>query len=1065
MAGIHLHRSNRLEALADALTSVIDAPLGTVFAPEMVVVQSLGMRRWIQLELARRTGIAMNIEFPFPAELADRVLSATLPDERKTAAFSRDVLPWRVLGAFPRLLDHPAFASLRGYASGEMGALKEFQLAQKVVGLFDRYLAYRPEQLLGWQQGRDDSWQAQLWRELTRDHRETNPPALTARVVAALRAKKFTGRNLPSRVSIFGISSLPPIYLELLNVLGAVADVHLFLLEPTADYWADLLTPREREREARCRRLRNLPEDDEPDLRNKLLESLCKTGRDFSWLLLDRLEAVTEAEDFVEPAEDTLLGQLQADIFFQRESETRRPLTAADRSLQVHCCHSPMRELEVLHDHLLALFAEHPDLTPRDILVTMPDVETYAPFIDAVFGAPESEALRIPYTIADRAARTENSIAAALLQMLDLVGSRFPASAVLALLDTPAVRTRFDLTETDLPLIREWVERSGIRWGIDAAHRASLDLPPFPENTWRTGLDRLLLGYALPGDGATLFADVLPEPGIEGQSAHILGRFVDFTDRLFTRCADLTAPRSPAAWEQSLRALVDDLFDAGDEFADELRRVISVLELFGEAAAAGGFAAPLEFAVIRTHLSAALADDASSGGFLAGRVTFCALKPMRSIPFRVICMLGLNDTAFPRRDRPPSFDLMAQKPRRGDRSARDDDRYLFLEALFSARETLYLSYCGLSPRDNSESPPSVILAELLDYLARQFDLPEDFVLKHRLQPFSAAYFTGENARLFSYSADHAATARQGATTRQPAPPFVGSALLPPDPEWHQVSLQQLADFLSKPAEFFLRQRLRLRLPRVEEQSPLTEPGDLDSLTRYGLRSDFARRRLRPGSPGADLAAARASGLLAPGYAGGSDYQEITREVEGLLRRLGGVLEVPPLAPLAFEVSAGDWSLRGTLHDVRPEGLIRFRAAALRAADELQTWVAHLALQLTTAPRRVTTFHALDTSFRFAPVENAADVLEHLLRLYARGLGELLPIFPSASSDYAARVSGRKGRSADPLAQARKTWDVREGEDPATQLAFRGVDDPLAEPFAALAVEVWEPLLAAREDLS
>ncbi|MGB8167838.1 MAG: exodeoxyribonuclease V subunit gamma, partial [Chthoniobacteraceae bacterium] len=617
MPGIQLHRSNRLESLADALATLTAAPLGSVLASETVVVQSLGMRRWIQLELASRAGIAMNIEFPFPAELADRVLRATLPDERKTDAFSRDVLPWRVLGAFPRMLDRPAFASLRGYASGEMGALKEFQLALKVAALFDRYIAYRPEQLLGWQQGRDDDWQAQLWCELTREHRDTNPPALAARVVAALRAKKFAPRNLPGRVSIFGISSLPPIYLELLNALGAVADVHLFLLEPTADYWADLLTPREREREARRQRLRNLPEDDEPDLRNDLLASLCKIGRDFSWLLLDRFEAVAEEDAFVEPCEDTLLGQLQADIYFQREPETRRPIAADDRSLQVHCCHGPMRELEVLHDQLLALFAAQPDLTPRDVLVTMPDVETYAPFIDAVFGAPESEALRIRFTIADRAARAENSIAAALLQVLDLVGSRFPAPAVLALLDTPVVRTRFDLAEADLPLIREWVECSGIRWGIDAEHRAGLKLPAFSENTWRTGLDRLLLGYALPGDGATLFAGVLPEPGIEGQSALTLGRFVDFTDRLFSRCASLAEPRPPAAWEHALRALVDDLFDAGDETADELRHVNAALERFGESAAAAGFTTPLDFGVIRTHLAAALADEASSSGFLA----------------------------------------------------------------------------------------------------------------------------------------------------------------------------------------------------------------------------------------------------------------------------------------------------------------------------------------------------------------------------------------------------------------------------------------------------------------
>jgi len=1068
--GIHLHRSNHLEALADALTRVIAAPGSDPFAPEIVVVQSLGMRRWIQLELARRTGIAMNVEFPFPADLADRVLRATLPGERKPDAFSRDVLPWRVLTLFPRLLGQPAFASLRSYASGEMGALKEFQLAQKVAGLFDRYLAYRPELLLGWQQGRsaagpegDDHWQAQLWRELIRDHRATNPPELSRLVVEHFREGRVNPAGLPARVSLFGISSLPPVYLELINVLGTAAEVHLFLLEPTGDYWADLVTPREREREARRTRLKNLPEDDEPELRNDLLASLCKTGRDFSWLLLDRLDAVAETESFVEPRGDTLLGQLQADLYFQRESPTRRPVAADDRSLQIHSCHSPLRELEVLHDQLLARFAAQPDLTPRDILVTMPDVETYAPFIDAVFGAPESDALRIPYTIADRAARSENSIAAALLQVLDLVSSRFPAPAVLALLDTPAIRARFDLTEADLPRLRDWVERSGIRWGIDEDHRASLGLPRFTENTWRGGLDRLLLGYALPGDGATLFAGVLPEPGIEGQAAVQLGQFVDFAERVFAHCTGLAAPRPPAAWEQSLRALLDDLFDEADEFADERRRVSAALEALRDTPALAGFDAPLEFAVIRTHLTGALGDDASGSGFLAGRVTFCALKPMRSIPFRVICVLGLDDNAFPRRNRPLSFDLMAQHPRRGDRSIRDDDRYLFLEALFSARETLHLSYCGLSPRDNSESPPSVIVAELLDTLARQFALPADFVLQHPLQPFSAVYFSGENTRLFSYSADNAAAAREGAATRHPTAPFAKLRLPDPEPEWREVSLDQLTDFLTKPARYFLKNRLRIRLPDLELPPADCEPTGLDALTRHQLREAVAHRSVAARALTADLVAARATGSLAPGYAGASDYGLLTREVELLLARLGPSLDAAPLDPLPVFFEADGWRLIGSLADIRPDGLIRFRAARQKPTDQLRAWIAHLALQLTTAPTRVTTFHSLDATVRFAPLDDPTAPLTTLLQLYARGLVEPLPLFPAAGLDFTERDLGLTGRS-DPLHAARTTFEKSESGDAWTRLAFRGVDDPLGGEFTALAPQIWQPLIAAREEL-
>lgn len=1071
MPGIHLHRSNHLEALASALVGVTRTPLRSVLTPEIVVVQSLGMRRWLQQELAQRAGVAMNVDFPFPAEFTGDVLQAAMPDAPRSSAFSRDVIPWRVLALFPQFMSMRGFDELRAYTAGEPRALKKYQLAHKIAAAFDRYIAYRPQMLLEWQAGRESHWQAQLWRELLRGHGDSNPAALFHQLAGQLRGGKLDAARLPERVSVFGISSLPPIYIELLGALAGIIEVHLFLLEPTSDYWADLVSPRERDREARRRRLHELPEDEEPELSgNTLLASLCKTGRDFAWLLLDRLDAVGDYDCFIEPGEATLLGQVQADIFHLREPEERRALATGDRSLQVHCCHGPMRELEVLHDQLLALIESMPGLTPRDILVTMPDVETYAPFIDAVFGAPESDAVRIPYSVADRAARAESSVADTFLRLLDLVGSRFAAPEVLALLDAPAVRARFDLSESDLPVIRNWIERTAIRWGIDAEHRTTFGVPAFAQNSWRAGLDRLLLGYALPGDGGTLFRDVLPEREIEGSLASVLGAFVDFAERLFRHAASLAAPRPPVVWERALRALLDEFFDAGDEHADEVRRVSAALESFARTTADAGFDAALDFTAVCAHLSTALADTESSPGFLAGRVTFCALKPMRSIPFRVVCMLGLDDTAFPRHETPPGFDLAAQRPKRGDRSLREDDRYLFLEALLSARDALYLSYAGLSVQDNSESPPSVLVSELLDYLARHFELPKDFVLKHRLQPFSHAYFTGAGSRLFSYSIENAAAAQQGAAAREAGKSFAGNPLPEAGAEWRDVTLDQLADFLAHPAKTFLRQRLGLRLPGGELPLADTEPSALDDLEKHLLRGDLTERSVAAGALAANLPAARASGILPPGYAGDSAYGAITREVDAMLSRIGPALAEPVLPPLPFAMESHGWRLTGSLTDVRPSALIRYRAAKLKAKDRVRAWVAHLALQLA-APAdhpSITLFHGTDGTLTFQPVTDAAALLADLLRLYAGGLCAPLAFFPQTSWEFAARTDGVKGGRSDPLHAARGVWignDRMPGEcdDGWNRLAFRGVEEPLDAAFQEIALAVARPIFAAMKE--
>lgn len=1070
MPGLHLHHSNRLEALADALADAIRPPLSAPLAPETVVVQSLGMRRWIAMELAKRAGVSMNVRFPFPAEFAQNILTAALPDTAPGAAFSRDVLPWRVLELLRRLLGRKGFEELRAYTAGEPHALKAYQLAQRIAAVFDRYLAYRPQRLIDWQQGREAHWQAQLWRELIRGHESSNPPMLAQRLAQKLRDGGLDRSRLPERASVFGISSLPPMYIDLLGAVSGFSEVHLFLLEPTSDFWADVMTPRERDRAARRKKIRAVPEDAEQELSgNKLLASLCKTGRDFAWLLLDQLDGI-DHELFQAPDERTMLGTIQSDIFHLREPARPRRVAEGDHSIRVHCCHGPMREIEVLHDQLLAIFAENPDLAPRDVLVTMPDVETYAPFIEAVFGAPESEAAHIPFTIADRAARTENGVASALLRLLDLVGGRFTAPSVLALLDAPVVRRRFGLTEADLPLVRSWTERAGIRWGIDAEHRAALGLPAFAQNSWRAGLDRLLLGYALPGDGGALFGGVLPEPAIEGSLAATLGRFVEFVERLFRHTPALAAPHPPAAWEQSLRALLDEFFDSSDDFADELRAVSRTLEHFAQLTAAAGLETPLEFAVIRSHLATALAESGPGHGFLAGRVTFCALKPMRSIPFRVICMLGLDDAAFPRHDRPPAFDLMAQKPKRGDRTPREDDRYLFLEALFSARETLYLSYAGLSPNDNTESPPSVLVGELLDYLGQHFVMPGDFVVKHRLQPFSPAYFTGKDARLFSYSTDNAAAARQGALARTRGASFCARPLPGPDAEWRNVTLDQLADFLSHPARYFLRNRLRLRLPEAEAGAADSEPQSLEGLDRHRLRDELTQRSIAARAVVTDPAIAKAAGTLPAGYCGISEYGEVAAEVACLLARIGPALDEPLLDPLPFELVTDGWHLSGTMTDVRASALVRFRAAKLGAADRLRTWVAHLALQLAapTDHPRTTIFHGTDLTVRFQPVADAADQLSALLASYAQGISAPLRYFPETSWEFAVRTDGIKGGRTEPLQAARNVWlgsdyNRPESGDRWFQLAFRGVDDPLDAEFERLALAVVRPMLQSMEE--
>jgi len=1050
--------SNRMELLADALAERVRSPLASPLTPEIVVVQSAGMQRWLSMELAARFGVWANCRYPFPNAMLRELFRTALPELPEQCPFAPETLAWRVMGLLPALMRRPGFEPIRGYLEREEGGLKLFQLAERIADTFDRYTLFRPDLLLGWEAGVEGGWQAVLWRELARDgggmHR--------ARVQREFLKRMAAGTpSLPERIAVFGISYLPPFHLDVLAAAGRLTEVNLFLLNPCREYWGSILSEREQAR------LRRSAPDAPLEAGNSLLASLGRMGRDFLDAVLERLDADIR-DDFRPGAGTGLLAAIRDDILTLSEPAEKRALDPSDRSLRIHSCHGPLRELEVLHDTLLDLFEADPTLAPRDVLVMTPDIEAYAPYIEAVFGAPGTGGPHIPHAVADRGLRSAGHLAEGLLAILSLPGSRFGVNRVMDLLESPPVRRRFGFEAGDLETVRRWVEETGIRWGRDERDRLRHGAPPFRENSWRAGLDRLLLGYALPDGEEGLFRGILPLDGVEGDQARVLGSLLDFVRALSDAVDGLARPRPLDAWDASLRTLLDDFFAVDEEGERERLELLAVLSGLREAGESSGFGGALETEVVRSWLESRLERQGrGSTGFLTGRVTFCAMLPMRSIPFRVIALVGMNDGAFPRRGRQPEFDLTALEPRRGDRSLRDEDRYLFLEALLSARDALHLSYVGQGMKDNAEMPPSVLVSELLDYLEQGFvagpegGSPRDRLLvRHRLHPFSADYFT-PGSPLFSYSEENRAAAESLAGGGKPAGPFLSSPLLPP--EEAVVTLDELAAFFSNPARAMLKARFGISLREPEGGADESEPFRLEPLERFGLEQELAAGFLRGGTPREELPRARARGRLPAGRYGDELFAGLAEGVEEFAAALRPRLELPPLPPGELDLRIGDLRLVGRLGGIRPDGLLRFRCAKLKPRDRIRLWIEHLALNglgLEGYPAESRAV-ARDGELGLAPVSRWRDQLALLLETRRQGLREPLPFFPAASFAYAERELGGKGETAALRAAAREWHGSEEfpGEkrDPAYRLCF-GDTDPLDGRFRALAVELWGPVL-------
>jgi len=1073
MNNLKLYTSNRLEVLGEKLAEVLSTPLASPLESEIIVVQSKGMERWVSMELAQRFGICANIRFPFPNAFVSETMQKIIPDIPELSPFDLEIMTWKIMNLLPTCIKWQSFESIRNYLTGTEWDLKHYQLAERIADTFDQYLLYRPEMILRWEQGNENHWQAVLWRELAKENGNQHRAALGKAFFELLERNKGHFEGFPQRVSVFGISSLPRFHIQIFHAIAHFTQVNLFLMNPCREYWGDILSDREMKRVAGKIGHRNhSAEALHLEKGNSLLASMGTLGRDF-FDLIGEVEP-DEFDIYEQPGEISLLSCIQSDILnlIDREKvEQKGAIGKDDLSIQIHSCHSPMREIEVLHDQLLKVFGQNPDLKPKDIIVMTPDIEIYAPYIQAVFDLPDHDPRKIPFTITDRSFRTESQVIETFMAILNLSGSRFGASQVLGILESQAVQKKFDLSEPDLELIRQWVQETRIRWGIDGKHRHEIGLPNLSENTWQAGLDRLLLGYALPGQNEHLFSDILPYDHIEGSDAEVLGNFIEFMGRLFGLVKSLTQKRTLNNWSETLNGILDKFFVVEEDSANEIKVIRNTLNQLCDLKNWSNFNEKVDINVITCYLEHYLEKEGFGYGFLTGGITFCAMLPMRSIPAKVICLVGMNSDAYPRQSNPLGFDLIAKYPKPGDRSRRNDDRYLFLESIISARDKLYISYVGQSIQDNSTIPPSVLVSELLDYIEQGFEIPGTdirnyLITKHRLQGFSPEYFKRDN-KLFSYSSENFEATKQLLKPREIPLPFISQGLTQPEDEWKTITLPDFCSFFANPAKFLLIKRLGIYLDERISILEENESFEMSGLDRYFLEQSLVEKK----TDGRDLkqffSATKASGQLPHGVVGDCIYDNLSSGVESFVEKTKSYISGVMLEALEVDLNISDFHLIGRIGSIYPERLIQFRYARVKARDRLKLWIYHLLLnsiQVNDYPTN-SMLVALDpvwAAWEFFTVKNSEEILAELLQIYWQGLVKPLHFFPESSWEYAQRVLEKNKSSEEALRSANNKWLGSEfswGE--CTDLYYQqcfGKTDPIDFSFQDLAIKIFKPLL-------
>jgi exodeoxyribonuclease V gamma subunit len=931
---------NRLEDLRDLMVRRLKADPLPPLCPEVVLVQSNGMKHWLELALADETALgicaATKLELPgnFLWQVYRKVLGAGAVPARMP--FDKSTLAWRLMRLLPEVSQQGAvYAPLRRYLADDADGRRKYQLALQIADVFDGYQSYRADWLADWSAGRDvlnaeaknavigeaHAWQPHLWRALQADVVATQGKSRVAsraevhrRFMSAIHdmavqadasenAEQLAG--LPPRIIVFGISSLPMQIVEALAALGQVRQVLMFVQNPCRHYWGDLFgNPGD------CRKAGH-----------PLLASWGQQGRDYLHLLDEcgtqekYRQPAQKVEVFVDPVAGgnaSLLTQVQSAILnLEPLPDVPRALDATDASVKFVMTHSAQREVEVLHDQLLAWFDADVTLEPRDVMVMVPDIENFAPHVQAVFGRfPAGESRHIPFSVADTTHRQTPLVHAAEF-LLSLPSSRVSINDWLGLFEISAVRKRFMLGEADVEQLQVWLESAGVRWGIDAQHRAECGMPSnvhgADQNTWAFGLRRMLLGYAVGEAGP--WQNTLPLGEVGGLDAELIGKLVNWLDAIEQTVHELVMPMVPAQWLATITKILARFFDAGDEAEERLlQRLLDPVDAWRQACDDASMNEIVPLVVVREHWLAQIQLPTLHQRFFGGGVQFGTLMPMRSIPFKVVCLLGMNDADYPRRVTPRDFDLMSLNWRPGDRSRREDDRYLFLEAMLSARERFYISWQGRRVSDNAEQPPSVLVAQLMDYLNAGWNLAPAPVLQP-LQAFSRRYFETDSD-FHTYADDWRRVHAGGIGDAGAGTIATVDASIAP----LELTLDQLRQLVRQPVEVFFRGRMQVKLESPTEAAQEDEPFTLDGLDEFQVGQEF----LDTDDAQAALRALQLCGRLPMAAFGARAAQQLDARLLGVRMRMQRwQAEYPESLPTqSVDLDVCGARLRGTLAGLR-----------------------------------------------------------------------------------------------------------------------------------------------------
>jgi len=1108
MNDFKIFKSNKLEILLSKLTESISHGRSSFSQKENILLHSTGMSKWLSLNIAEKNGICMNHEFFFPNTLIGKLQSFS-DQETDKQLIDINTLQWiisRILSDKSLYVKNKNFASIINYINLQQDTakvnpdndLKIFQLSAKIADIFDQYTIYREEMIRQWDTGKpvclvsdkfvplekDLLWQYDLWKMIFSNNNYFHRANQKSDIIDIMKNNKKLIISQLNRLSIFGISTLPFYHLDIVTALSEIIPVKMFLFSPTKEFWEDIVSEKLKSKIAVKKN------DTYYEVGNDLLASLGKLGKDFGKIILSdkwsgRIDSSEEFyEDYYSSDSKSLLSWIQSDILnltnsSANKNSTKISIAENDMSITIHSCHGPMREMEVLYDYLIKIINEH-GIQPSEILVMTPDIEKYSPYIKSVFNSFDNPSLKIPFAISDIIQKSTSEIFEYFLKVLSIAKGRFYYSEIIDLLECGSISGKFNISEEDRLVIADIIYSSGVRWGKNSEDREAITKIPFNENSWEFGIDRILLSYAQESCDRYIYSDTIAFNQLSTEAYCSFGRFLDLFKIVSDFSNDIKCSRTISAWTEIINSVMDNLFLSDSGNFEDIQSVKNLLhDINNERNKIDN--REISYNVIEYYIEKYLTETRNSYGFLTGKTTFCEILPMRNIPFKVIALLGMNNGDFPRVQKSPGFSLIGKHPIVGDRSVKDDDRYIFLESLLSARQFLYISYIGKKVKDNSELAPAVPVKELMNYISKGFT-PEnsstdgimDIVFyEHKINSYETIYLTSE--KYFTYSRINLLCAQKAyENSTQEKLFFSKNFSIPVKTNKVNITLNDLKKFFHNPSKFIMTNLLNINYYNNDYSLVEDEFFDLD----FSIKCSIIDKLTAAFIQNDDMKSMKniknifkLKGKLPPLKYGEYKYDKLENLIIPLLEKVKTKIDLSKISNFHlktdYEINGIITSVSGSISGISENGIFLIRDS-IWDKDFIDMWLDHLFLCISDIDdtKKQTWFFSTTTSMRFNKIDaDAAGVyLKDIIKIYIKGFNSPVRFFFKSGKEYIEKL---KNSSSEKALNSTRSYFTNsfngrkcEFNDLYVNRIYKyySTSEILDDEFISLSEIIWKPIL-------